>query len=52
MTLAQSGLSVGLMQPPDIQAGFRDGFAERVEGWRSGAGYELPCAIKVGSGTR
>jgi ubiquinone/menaquinone biosynthesis C-methylase UbiE len=35
-------------QPPDVQARFRDGFAERVEGWR----YELPCAIKVGAGTR
>jgi SAM-dependent methyltransferase len=39
-------------QPPDVQARFRGGFAERVEAWRSGAGYELPCAIKVGAGTR
>jgi hypothetical protein len=39
-------------QPADVQARFRDGFAERVEGWRSGAGYEPPCAIKVGFGTR
>jgi SAM-dependent methyltransferase len=39
-------------QPAEVQTRFRDGFAERVEGWRSGAGYELPCAIKVGSGTR
>jgi SAM-dependent methyltransferase len=35
-------------QPPAVRAKFRAGFAERVEGWRG----ELPCAIKVGSGTR
>lgn len=39
-------------QAADVQARFRDGFAERVEDWRGGAGYELPCAIKVGAGTR
>jgi hypothetical protein len=39
-------------QPADVQARFRDGFAQRVEAWRSGAGCELPCAIKVGAGTR
>jgi SAM-dependent methyltransferase len=39
-------------QPADVQASFRNGFAQRVEGWRSGDGYELPCAIKVGAGTR
>jgi hypothetical protein len=35
-------------QPADVQARFREGFAERVRGWR----YELPCAIKVGAATR
>ena len=35
-------------QPPDVQAAFRAAFAQRVEGWRG----ELPCAIKVGAGTR
>jgi SAM-dependent methyltransferase len=35
-------------QPADVQARFREGFGERVRGWR----YELPCAIKVGAGTR
>jgi SAM-dependent methyltransferase len=39
-------------QPADVRGRFREGFAERVEGWRSGADYELPCAIKVGAGTR
>jgi ubiquinone/menaquinone biosynthesis C-methylase UbiE len=35
-------------QPADVQARFREGFAQRVEEWR----YELPCAIKVGAATR
>jgi SAM-dependent methyltransferase len=39
-------------QSADVRASFRDGFAARVKGWRSDDGYELPCAIKVGAGTR
>src|SRR4051794_12636273 len=39
-------------QPADVQARFREGFSERLKGWRGGSGYELPCAIKVGSGRR
>jgi ubiquinone/menaquinone biosynthesis C-methylase UbiE len=39
-------------QPADVQAAIRSGFAERLEQWRAGSGYELRCSIKLGSGTR
>ena len=39
-------------QPAAVQARIRDAYVERLERWRSGAGYELPCAIKLGAATR
>ena len=32
-----------------VQARIRDAYAERLERWRSARGYDLPCAVKLGS---
>jgi SAM-dependent methyltransferase len=53
--LTAGALRLGVLiaaQPPEVQVRIRSGFEERVQRWRSGAGYELPCALKLGSGMR
>ena len=35
-----------------VQARIRDAYAERLERWRSARGYDLPCAVKLGSARR
>ena len=37
-------------QTAAVQARIRDSYAERLERWsENGSGYELPCAVKLGS---
>jgi SAM-dependent methyltransferase len=45
------GMVVGA-QGSDVQERVRSGFAERLQTWRDADGYELPCAAKLGAGTR
>jgi len=39
-------------QSVDVQERVRSGFAKRLQAWRDRDGYELPCAAKLGAGTR
>jgi SAM-dependent methyltransferase len=39
-------------QTPAVQARIRDAYVERLEQWRAGAGYDLPCSVKLGAATR
>jgi len=44
--------AVIVSQTPAVRARILDGYAERLRRWRVADGYELPCAVKLGSGTR
>lgn len=39
-------------QPPELQAGIRRMYGERLERWRVDGGWDVACAIKLGGATR
>jgi ubiquinone/menaquinone biosynthesis C-methylase UbiE len=39
-------------QAPDVRERIHSGFRDGLQAWRAEGGYEIPCAAKLGAGTR